>query len=405
MPVKLPFANRPPHEALVVLAVFLRLGLTSFGGPLAHIGYFREEFVTRRGWLSEASFADVLAVCQFLPGPASSQLGIAIGYARAGFLGAVAAWAGFTAPSAAFLVVLALGLIDFGAAIPSGVLVGLRVVAVAVVARAVWAMAVGLGSDKLRLLAAAFSAAIALAWPGPAGQLGILVGAGLAGMFFLEPLTQTPQGPLPTMVSRLLAPYLVALFFMILMGLPLWERFWPSSTIAVLDVFYRSGALVFGGGHVVLPLLQSEVVGRGWISEPVFLAGYGATQAMPGPLFSFAAFLGASLQTAPKGWIGALLSLFALFLPGSLLILGILPLWDRLRANNMARKAMAGINAAVVGLLLAALYRPIWTTSVTSWSDFALALADLWALSFWKLPPWLVVLFSALLGWVLQTIG
>ncbi len=390
--------------AWAVFAVFLRLGLTSFGGPVAHLGYFREEFVARRRWLSERSYADLVALCQFLPGPASSQVGMAIGLSRAGFRGALAAWAGFTLPSALALTLFALGLSAGGNLLPAGALHGLKLVAVAVVAQAVWGMARSLCTDTPRVTIAVASACAALWWPTAWGQVGVIAAAALAGLLLFKPVAGGPHEPLRLPVSRRAGAGLLLLFAVLLAGLPLAAQFWPSQALAQLDAFYRAGSLVFGGGHVVLPLLQAEVVPRGWVSNETFLAGYGATQAVPGPLFAFAAFLGASMTAAPSGWMGAGACLLAIFLPSFLLVAGALPFWEQLRRSLHTQAALAGVNAAVVGLLGAALYQPVWTGAVFSPADFALALLAFAALLYWKIPPWAVVLCCGAAGWLLAAV-
>lgn len=391
----------PAHSAWAVFLIFLRLGLTSFGGPVAHLGYFRNEFVARRRWLSEQSYADLVALCQFLPGPASSQVGMALGLSRAGYRGALAAWAGFTLPSALALILFALGLSAWGDALPAGVLHGLKVVAVAVVAQAVWGMARTLcvGLPRLTLMAAA--AGVALLWPGAWVQVGLIAVAGLLGLMLFPAVPQGPHEALPIQLSRRTGAVLLALFGLLLVGLPLLAAAWPSQALAMVDAFYRAGSLVFGGGHVVLPLLQSEVVPSGWVSNDTFLAGYGAAQAVPGPLFTFAAFLGAAAQGTPSGWAGGLLCLGAIFVPSFLLVAGALPFWEPLRRHGSTRAALAGINAAVVGLLLAALYHPVWTSAIFTPADLGLALLAFVALMVWKLPPWLVVLGSGVGGGLL----
>ncbi|MBU4321943.1 MAG: chromate efflux transporter, partial [Gammaproteobacteria bacterium] len=350
--------NPADRSAWAVFLIFLRLGLTSFGGPVAHLGYFRSEFVERRRWLSEAAYADLVALCQFLPGPASSQVGLALGLARAGYAGAFAAWAGFTLPSAIALIALALGLTQAGDALQSGagagLLHGLKVVAVAVVAQAVWGMARSLCPDASRRALMLATAALLQAWPGTGTQLLAIAFAGVLCLLFMGPAADAPHEPMSVPVSRTAGAAWLALFFALLMSLPLLLQALPSQALALVDAFYRAGALVFGGGHVVLPLLQASVVPPGWVSSDAFLAGYGAAQAVPGPLFTFAAFLGAAMQTAPTGWAGGALALAAVFAPAFLLIVGALPFWESLRAQPRVRAALMGINAAVVGLLLAA---------------------------------------------------
>ncbi|SDR33951.1 chromate transporter [Pseudomonas grimontii] len=385
-----------------VFLIFLRLGLTSFGGPIAHLGYFREEFVTRRRWLSERSYADLVALCQFLPGPASSQVGIALGLSRAGYGGALAAWLGFTLPSAVVLILLALGIARHSTAIPPGALHGLKVVAVAVVAQAVWGMARNLCTDAPRVAVMLLAACVALLQTSAWGQVGVILVAGVAGLLLFKPTPPTAHDALPVTISRRAGTLWLSLFVLLLAGLPILAQLIPNATLAVTDAFYRTGSLVFGGGHVVLPLLQAEVVPRHWVNNDVFLAGYGAAQAMPGPLFTFAAFLGASLNQAPTGWLGGLLCLLAIFVPSFLLVMGALPFWESLRRSPHTQAALVGVNAAVVGLLLAALYQPVWTSAIFTIQDFALALIGLAALMLWKLPPWLVVVGSGAAGWLLS---
>ena len=385
-------------RAAEVLRVSLRLGLTSFGGPVAHLGYFRDEYVVRRKWLDEATYADLVALCQFLPGPASSQVGIAIGQLRAGALGALAAWTGFTLPSAIALVLFAYGLDSFGGALGAGWLHGLKVVAVAVVAQAVLGMMRNLAPDRERATLAVVAAAIVLAFPNAFGQIGAIVLGGVTGIVLLRGATPADGATLPVTVSRRTGAFLLALFVFLLAGLPLVAAAVPSQSVKLLDTFYRAGALVFGGGHVVLPLLQASVVPPGWVTNDAFLAGYGAAQAVPGPLFTFAAYLGAVMGPQPNGWAGAALCLVAVFLPSFLLVIGTLPFWDVLRRRPLAQAALRGVNAAVVGLLIAALYNPVWTAGITNAYDVALAAAAFLLLFMWQTPPWLVVLLSALGG-------
>ncbi|WP_142803922.1 chromate efflux transporter [Tepidiphilus sp. J10] len=384
-----------------VLFVFLRLGLTSFGGPIAHLGYFREEFVVRRGWLDEREYADLVALCQFLPGPASSQVGMALGYLRAGYGGALAAWLGFTLPSAVAMILFALGLTHYAQAVPAGVLHGLKVAAVAVVAQAVWGMARTLCPDARRVtlmtVAACCVALAPLAWV----QVAVIAAAGVAGLALLPGRELPPPEPLPIAMRRRIGLFWLALFAALLMVLPLLAHLTENPTLTLVDAFYRAGALVFGGGHVVLPLLQAETVPRGWVDAQTFLAGYGAAQAVPGPLFTFAAFLGAVREIPPAGWTGGLLALTAIFLPSFFLILGALPFWAKWRHLRHTQAALAGVNAAVVGLLLAALYQPVWTSAILQPQDFCLALVAFVALLFWRVPPWAVVGGCGFLGGVL----
>ncbi len=387
-----------------VLAASTRLGLTSFGGPIAHLGYFREEYVVKRRWIDEAHYADLVALCQFLPGPASSQVGIALGIMRAGLLGGVVAWLGFTLPSAIALVAFAYGVQAAGLA-DSGWLHGLKVVAVAVVAQAVWGMARNLTPDRERISLAFLAAIAVLASRTALVQVLIIIVAGIAGRIILpaEGAAGTPRQPVS--VSRGTAVVALVLFVALLVGLPIARQIAPGQPLAVFDSFYRAGSLVFGGGHVVLPLLQTEVVPPGWITNEEFVAGYGAAQAVPGPLFTFAAYLGAVMHQPPNGWIGAAWALVAVFLPSFLLVIGALPFWELLRVRPGFQAALRGINAAVVGLLLAALYDPVWTSAITSHADFGLALVAFGLLTFWRLPPWLVVLIAAAGGALIGTIA
>ncbi len=387
-----------------VFLVFLRLGLTSFGGPVAHLGYFHDEFVTRRRWLTERSYADLVALCQFLPGPSSSQIGMALGLSRSGYAGALAAWAGFTLPSALAMILLALGISGYGDAIPPGILHGLKVAAVAVVAQAVWSMARKLCPDIPRISLMLLSAGIVLLAPSAWGQIGVIAAAGVAGFLLFKPAQTAAHDPLPITIGRRMGAFWLALFFALLLGLPVLAKLLPLQAMAMVDAFYRIGSLVFGGGHVVLPLLQAEVVPSGWVGNETFLAGYGAAQALPGPLFSFAAFLGTSSNAGPAGWTGGMICLLAIFAPSFLLVIGALPFWERLRRNFRMQAALAGINAAVVGLLLAALYQPVWTSAIRAPEDFGLALTAFVALMFWKLPPWLIVAASGAAGWLLDVI-
>jgi chromate transporter len=384
-------------SALEVLGVATRLGLTSFGGPIAHLGYFHAEYVTRRHWLTEQTYADLVALCQFLPGPASSQVGIAIGMMRAGLLGGVAAWLGFTLPSAAALVAFAYGLQSLGIT-EAGWLHGLKIVAVAVVAQAVWGMARTLAPDRERASLAFLAAIAMLAYPTAGGQVLIIVLAGLIGWWWL-PEAGAPRDPgVRLAVGHQGAAVAWGLFFGLLIGLPIVQRWVQNETLAVFASFFRVGSLVFGGGHVVLPLLQAEVVPPGWVTNEQFVAGYGAAQAVPGPLFTFAAYLGAVMRPLGGGIVGAALALVAVFAPSFLLLVGALPLWDSLRPRPSFQAALRGINAAVVGLLLAALYHPVWTSAIHAPADVALGLVDFALVMFWKWPPWAVVVLSALGG-------
>ncbi len=379
----------------------LRLGLTSFGGPVAHLGYFRREYVTRRGWLDETAFGDVVALAQMLPGPASSQVGIAIGTRRAGMLGGVAAWLGFTLPSAIALTVFGLvaGTTDLSGA---GWVHGLKLAAVAVVAQAVWSMAGSLTPDWRRRIVALVAAAVALAWATPFSQVAIIAGGAVIGRLLLTPPQAAITNAEASPISRRTGLVALAAFVVLLLSLPLLRG--AGQPVALFDAFYRSGALVFGGGHVVLPLLHATVVEPGWVGDGQFLAGYGAAQAVPGPLFTFAAFLGAVAGPTPNGVPGAAIATVAIFLPSFLLIFGALPFWDRLRASVGVRRALTGTNAAVVGILLAALVTPIWTSAITGPADIAVAAAALGLLLTDRVPPVAVVGLCALAGQALAMV-
>ena len=388
-----------------VLSAFLRLGLTSFGGPVAHLGYFRDEFVTRRRWLDDRSYADLVALCQFLPGPASSQVGIAVGLLRAGYTGALAAWTGFTLPSAIAMVAFAYGARAVGDAAGSGWLHGLKVAAVAVVAQAVLGMARTLAPDRPRATLAVVAAVVALGIPSAWGQIGAILLGGAVGVVLLRSDPQREHSLLRVGVSRTTGAILLMLFFILLIGLPVLAALTSAHAIREFDAFYRAGSLVFGGGHVVLPLLQASVVPPGWVTNDAFLAGYGAAQALPGPLFTFAAYLGAVMRPEPNGWFGAIICLVAVFLPSFFLVIGALPFWEELRRRVTAQAALAGVNAAVVGLLLAALYRPVWTSGIVNAADFALASVAFLFLFMWHAPPWLVVVLCAVAGAVIGVPG
>lgn len=389
-------------SAAEVFVVFLRLGLTSFGGPVAHLGFFREEFVARRKWLDERAYADLVALCQFLPGPASSQVGMAVGLSRAGYAGALAAWTAFTLPSAIALLLFAYGMAAVGGAADSAWVHGLKIAAVAVVAHAVFGMMRSLAPDKERATLAVIAAIVALSVPTAWGQIAaILIGAA-AGLTVLRgTATPTDHVAMPLSVGRTTGLISLVLFFGLLAGLPILAAETQILTLDLIDSFYRAGSLVFGGGHVVLPLLQAEVVPPGWVSNDQFLAGYGAAQAVPGPLFTFAAYLGAVIG----GWGVAAICLVAVFVPSFLLVIGVLPFWEELRRRTWAQSALLGVNAAVVGLLLAALYHPVWTSGITSARDFALGMAAFLALHMWKVTPWLVVITCALAAGGLSLMG
>lgn len=384
-----------------VFGAFLKLGLTAFGGPIAHLGYFREELVLRRRWLDEAAYADLVALCQFLPGPASSQVGFSLGLLRAGPLGALAAWTAFTLPSALLLIAFAVAAGTLDGPLAQGVLHGLKLVAVAVVAQAVWGMARSLTLDRQRATLAVAAIAAVVLLPGAIGQIAAIGLGIIGGLVFCRDGAQAPVSVTRFPVSAQVGWVALALFAILLVGLPLLAGVtdWPA--LDLFDGFYRAGALVFGGGHVVLPLLESETVARGWLSRDAFMAGYGVTQAMPGPLFTFAAYLGALTQ----GWAGAALGLVAVFLPGFLLLVGVLPFWNRVRAAPLAQAGMRGANAAVVGVLGAALYDPVITSAVLTPLDMMLATAGFVALVAWKAPPWMVVLGLAAASGLVGLLG
>ena len=396
-----------PGRLLEVFLVFLRLGCTSFGGPVAHLGYYRAELVEKRRWLTEATFADIVALCQFMPGPASSQTGMAIGLLRGGPLGMFAAWFGFTLPSAIAMTLFAYGLQALGDLSSAGWLRGLKLVAVAVVAQAVWGMAKSLAPDRARASVAVGACLVCLAVPSSLGQIGALLLGAAVGTAMLagEALETDKPASMDLSIPPAMATTLLLAFFALLLGLPMLADGTDSHFLRLVDAFYRAGSLVFGGGHVVLPLLQAAVVAPGWVSQNVFLAGYGATQAMPGPIFTFAAFLGGVETPRPNGWLGALIGTVSIFASSFLLVAGLLPFWDTLRHRAGVRTALRGVNAAVVGVLLAALYNPIWTGSVHSPTDFGLGLTAFLLLTLWQAPPWLVVVFGAAAGEALVRSG
>ena len=390
--------NQNQGSFLEVLRVATRLGLTSFGGPIAHLGYFHEEYVKRRKWIDEQSYAYLVALCQFLPGPASSQVSIAIGIARAGLPGGFAAWLGFTMPSAVALIAFAFGIGALASAANAGWLHGLKVVAVAVVAQAVLGMARSLCPDRERATLAILASIVALTWPTAVGQLSSIAIAGVVGSIIFPTTVSASLSHMRFPVEKRTGIAAWIIFLTLLIGLPLLRQVAPIHALEVFDSFFRAGSLVFGGGHVVLPLLQAEVVGPGWVTNEQFVAGYGAAQAVPGPLFTFAAYLGALMGTEPNGWTGAFLTLVAIFLPSFLLVTGALPFWDRLRSVPVFQSALKGVNAAVVGLLLTALYTPVWTSAIHSPADFGLGLVAFGLLMFWQCPPWLVVVLTAIGG-------
>ena len=389
-----PATGRP----LEVFLIFLKLGLSSFGGPIAHLGYYRDEFVTRRKWLDEQAYADLVALCQFLPGPASTQVGFSIGLMRAGYLGALAAWTAFTLPSAIALIAFAYGAGRLSGPLGTGLLHGLKLVAVAIVAQAVWGMARSLCPDRERASIAAVAAVIVLSSPSSLAQIAaILIGA-IAGLWLCRDAPPSATGHIAMPVSRAAGFVFLGTFAVLLAAALLLQGRTSIPGFDVFAAFYRSGALVFGGGHVVLPLLREAFVAPGWVGDDAFLAGYGAAQAVPGPVFTFAAYLGAVLKTEPNGIAGAIIGIVGIFLPGLLILLGMLPFWDAFRMRLGAQAVMRGVNAAVVGLLGAALYNPIWTTSVKAPLDFALALIGFVLLVAWRAPSFVVVLISALGG-------
>lgn len=391
-----------PGTAKEVFLAFLQLGLTSFGGPIAHLGYFRTEFVERRAWLDDQSYSDLVALCQFLPGPASSQVGIALGLGRAGWLGALCAWAGFTLPSAIALILFALGVTQWAWLAQSGAVHGLKVAAMAVVAQAVWGMAKSLCPDRLRAGIAIAAALVVLAVPSALGQVAAIVAGGIAGRWVVQ------LGRLPAAehreygVGKRAGAALLLLFGLLLLLLPVVAATMQSPMLQLIASFYQSGSLVFGGGHVVLPLLQASVVPGGLVSNDAFLAGYGAAQAVPGPLFTFAAYLGAVMTGGLGGWSGGLTLLIAIFVPAFLLVAGVLPFWESLRQRDGVRRAMAGVNAAVVGVLAAALYDPVAISAVHSRTDFGLALGMFGLLVYGRLSPVLVVILAAATAWLLS---
>jgi len=386
------------HSPFEVLRVFLKLGLISFGGPIAHIGYFRGEFVTRRRWLDDVAYTDLVALCQFLPGPASSQVGFSIGLMRAGYLGGVAAWIGFTLPSAIALVIFAYGAQQLMGPVGLGLLHGLRLVSVAIVAQALFGMARTLCPDRQRASIGTLAMLLTLYGGSFIAQIGAILLGGVAGLLFCRAPARNSTAQMPIPVSRRVGVASLTIFILLLVGLPLVLRFGSHPSIALFDAFYRSGALVFGGGHVVLPLLRDAFVAPGWVSDSTFLSGYGAAQAVPGPLFTFAAYLGAVVGPTPHGVAGAALGLIGIFLPGMLVLMGALPFWETLRARAGAQAAMRGVNAAVVGLLGAALYNPLWTSSVNTTGDLSVALMGFVLLTAWRARPLWVVILGAIAG-------
>jgi chromate transporter len=385
---------------LEVFLTALKLGLTSFGGPIAHLSYFHNEYVKKKKWISEQAYADLVALCQFLPGPASSQVGMAIGLSRSGILGAILSWIGFTLPSAIALALFGLGMAQLDSAAHQHWIHGLKVVAVAVVAQAVLAMGKKLCPDKERAIIALISSAIVLLASSVFIQVLVLIAAGLFGAFFLKTISELPHEPLHKGRKKIGAIF-IGLFLGLLVLLPIFREIYPSQGLKQFDSFYRAGSLVFGGGHVVLPLLQAEVVPTGLVTNDLFMAGYGLANAIPGPLFAFSSYLGTVSSLAPNGWMGAFLCLVAIFLPSFLLIIGVLPFWEKLRALPKMRQSMLGLNAAVVGILLAALYNPVWTSAIFSLKDFALAATGFALLEFLRIPSWAVVIMTVGISFII----
>jgi chromate transporter len=391
--------QKPARRLAEVFGAFLKLGLISFGGPVAHLGYFRNEFVGRRRWLDDAAYGDLVALCQFLPGPASSQAVFALGRQRAGWLGGALASCGFTLPSAVLMIAFGYGVTALGDLQHAGWLRGLKLAAVAVVAQAVWGMGRSLCPDRARLTIALAAAALLLLWPGALVQVGVILGGGVVGWWlYRRAIPASEPASRADWRRHLVAGGILAVFFLLLAALPVLAAATGRKDLAVIDSFYRAGSLVFGGGHVILPLLRAEVVPPGWVTDDTFLAGYGAAQALPGPLFTFAGCLGTAIHPGPNAWAGGRGCLLAIFLPGWLLIAGALPFWQQLRARSWAQAALRGANAVGGGVLLAALYNPVWTESVTSAPAAATALAAFGLLQWWKCPPWLVVVLAAAAG-------
>ena len=388
----------PEGTAGEVFLAFLRLGLTSFGGPIAHLGYFRDDLVVRRKWVDDKAYADLVALCQFLPGPASSQVGFGLGLLRAGPLGALAAFLAFTLPSAVLMVGFAYGASLFRGVIGSGILIGLKIVAVAIVAQAVAGMARTLTPDPRRATIAVVAAGFAVLMAGSAGQVVAIIVGGLAGLVFCRDIAAPPVGRVEFPVSRLAGWLSLGVFAVLLIGVPIAAACLSSGALSLFDAFYRAGALVFGGGHVVLPLLDAEVVQTGWVTPTEFLSGYAAAQAVPGPLFSFSAYLGVLADVGPGGIAGAAIALVAVFLPGFLLLVGVLPFWNAFRTNTLAQAVMRGANAAVVGILAAALYDPVFVGAIIDPASFLLALLCFVLLMAWRMPAWGVVIVGAVGG-------
>jgi chromate transporter len=398
-------APAAPGSAGEVFVAFLRLGLTSFGGPIAHLGYFRTEFVERRRWVDDRGYGELVALSQFLPGPSSSQVGFALGLLRAGPLGALAAFTAFTLPSAILLVLFAFGVSWLDGPIATGALTGLKVVAVAIVAQAVIGMARALTPDLRRAAIAVVALVIVVAFAGPLGQVGAILAGAVAGMLLCRASVETDDDGRAFAIPRWVGVSALALFAVLIAGLPVLAALVRSPVVSLLDSFVRSGALVFGGGHVVLPLLEAEVVSTGLVGPDEFLAGYSAAQAVPGPLFTFAGYLGALIEPGPGGVAGAVLALVAIFLPGFLILIGVLPFWHTLRARPVAQGFIRGASAAVVGILAAALYDPVFTSAIVDPATFALAVACFVLLTVAKAPPWSVVLLGAAAGILLTLVG
>lgn len=389
-------------SAWSVFIAFLMLGFTSFGGPIAHLGYFRDEFVGRRRWFSDETYADLIALCQFLPGPASSQVGIAIGLSKAGYRGALGAWLGFTLPSAIVLILFALGVTNYSEYISDGAIQGLKIAAVSIVAQAVLAMGRSLCPDVKRITIMALTACFVLWQPSVWGQIMAIAFSGGIGTFLLKSESVNKQDSFFVPITAQAGILWLSLFAAIIVLLPILSLLFPSKVLSVIDIFYRAGSLVFGGGHVILPLLQAELVPSGMIDNDLFLAGYGATQAVPGPLFTIASFIGASMESGVNSWIMGFIPLIAVFLPSFLIIFGILPFWDKLRHQQEIRSILMGVNASVVGILLAAFYQPVWTSSILGSKDFGLAILAFTALCYWRIPPWAVVLGCGLISWMMS---
>jgi chromate transporter len=383
---------------LQLFVIFLRLGLTSFGGPIAHLGYFQDEFVRRRKWLTDHAYGDLVALCQFLPGPASSQVGISVGFMRGGLPGAIVSWLGFTLPSAVLLILFGLGVTRFQEYVSSGWIHGLKVIAVAIVAQAVIGMGRTLCPDKIRVTFAVLAMTFVLLFQSALSQIGVILLGGIFGWIFLRESTATLHVPSGQNLKKRWGSVCLLIFVALLILLPVTAKITANPFLISFDKFYRVGSLVFGGGHVVLPLLQTEVVSVGWLSIDSFLAGYGMAQAVPGPLFTIAGYIGAVSQVEPNGWLGGSVALVAVFLPSFLIILGVLPFWEKIRQYKVLQSMMRGANAGVVGLLMGALYNPVWTHAIQSNYDFATASIAFVGLQYWRLPSWVIVIFGALAG-------